>query len=88
VPSEIFRAYVLQYENSFLPATGELEADLSCEISWLANGGGGSFDAAVNGRKLSGYGVLIDTQPREVFTLSPPAQAEPGRNFAVLLSDV
>jgi hypothetical protein len=70
---DISRGYVLQYENLFLPATGRLEADLSCEISWLANDGGGYFDAAVNGRKLSGFGVLIDTQPQEVFVASPPA---------------
>ena len=58
---DIFRGYVLQYENLFLPATGKLEADLSCEISWLANDGGGYFVAAGNGRKLSGFGVVIAT---------------------------
>jgi hypothetical protein len=75
IAEHIFLGYVLQYENLFLPATGKLEADLSCEIAWLANDGGGYFDAAVNGRKLSGFGVLIDTQPREVFAASPPAHA-------------
>ena len=58
---DIFRGYVLQCENLFLPATGKLEADLTCEISWLTNDGGGYFDAAGNGRKLSGFGVVIAT---------------------------
>jgi hypothetical protein len=63
---EIFRGYVLQYENLFLPAAGRLEADLNCDISWGAYNGGGSgqFVAAGNGRKLSGFGLFIDTQPR------------------------
>jgi hypothetical protein len=63
---DIFRGYVLQYENLFLPAAGRLEADLNCDISWSAEIGGGSghFIAAGNGRKLSGFGVVIDTQPR------------------------
>jgi hypothetical protein len=62
---DIFRGYVLQYENLFLPAAGRLEADLNCDISWGAEGGGrGQFVAAGNGRKLSGFGVIIDTQPR------------------------
>jgi hypothetical protein len=60
---DIFRGYVLQYENLFLPATGRLEAELACEISWLANDGGGQFIAAGHGRKLSGFGVVIATQP-------------------------
>lgn len=63
---DIFRGYVLQYENLFLPAAGRLEADLNCNISWGAfgGGGGGQFVAAGNGRKLSGFGLFIDTQPR------------------------
>lgn len=63
---DIFRGYVLQYENLFLPAAGRLEADLNCDISWGAELGGGTghFVAAGNGRKLSGFGVIIDTQPR------------------------
>lgn len=66
VGQDIFRGYVLQYENLFLPAGGKLEADLSCEVAWLANDGGGYFDAAVNGRHLSGFGIIIDTQPQAV----------------------
>ena len=63
---DIFRGYSLQYENLFLPAAGRLEADLNCDISWRAafGGGRGQLVAAGNGRKLSGFGVVIDTQPR------------------------
>jgi hypothetical protein len=75
VGQDISRGYVLQYENLFLPAPGKLEADLSCEISWLAGDGGGQFIAAGNGRKLSGFGLVIATQPRDAFPASPPAHA-------------
>ena len=62
---DIFRGYVLQYESLFLPAAGRLEADPNCDISWGAEGGGGGqFFAAGNGRKLSGFSLFIDTQPR------------------------
>lgn len=66
VGQDIFRGYVLQYENLFLPATGRLEADLNCDIFWRDGFGddSGHFIAAGNGRKLSGFGVVIDTQPR------------------------
>ncbi len=63
VGQDIFRTYVLQYEDLFLRATGKLEADLSCGISWLALDGGGQFIAADNGRKLSGFGLFIVAQP-------------------------
>jgi hypothetical protein len=49
-----------------LPAGGKLEADLTCEIAWLACNGGGYFNAAGNGRQLSGFGLIIETQPQGV----------------------
>jgi hypothetical protein len=66
VGQDFFRGYVLQYENLLLPAGGKLEADLSCEIAWQGSRGSGYFDAAGNGRKLSGFGLIIDTQPQAV----------------------
>jgi len=59
---DIVRGYVLQYEGVFLPAAARLEADLTCEIYWLASEGGGQFIAADNGRQLSGFGLFIETQ--------------------------
>jgi hypothetical protein len=56
VGQDFFRGYVLQYENLFLPAGGKLEADLTCEIAWLGYDGSAWFDAASNGRQLSGFG--------------------------------
>jgi hypothetical protein len=70
IGQDIFRCYVLQYENLLLPADAKLQADLRCEIGWVASDGAGYFDAAANGRNLSGFGVVIDTQPRGVF--APP----------------
>jgi hypothetical protein len=63
VGQDIFRGYLLQYENLPLPATSTLEADLGFEISWLASDGGAQFIAAGNGRNLSGFGLSIATQP-------------------------
>jgi hypothetical protein len=57
---DIVRGYVLQYGDLFLPAAGRLEADLTCEISWLAADGSGQFIAAGNGRQLSGFGLFIE----------------------------
>jgi hypothetical protein len=60
---DIVRGYVLQYTDLFLPAGARLQADLTCEIAWLALDGGGQFIAAGNGRQLSGFGLFIETQP-------------------------
>jgi hypothetical protein len=62
VGQDISRGYVLQYEDLFLPANGTLEAYLTCEIHWFANGGGGQIIEAGNGRKLSGFGLFIAAQ--------------------------
>ena len=72
---DLARGYVLQYENLFVPATGRLEADLSCGISWLANDGGGQFIAAGHGRRMSGFGLFITTQPLGAFVAPPAAHA-------------
>jgi hypothetical protein len=66
VGQDIFGGYVLQYENLFLPATAKLEANLSCEIDWWAYEGAAYFNAAGNWRQLSGFGLIIDTQPQAV----------------------
>jgi hypothetical protein len=52
------------YSLTTADADAKHQADLRCEIGWVASDGAGNFDAAANGRKLSGFGVVIDTQPR------------------------
>jgi hypothetical protein len=60
---DLFRTYVLQYSGLYVPSNGKLEFDLVCELSWLANGGGVQFIATGAGRKVTGAGVIIATQP-------------------------
>jgi hypothetical protein len=63
VGQDIFRGYVLQYTDLLVPATSSLELYLSCQVSWLAHAGGGDFIAAGDGRQISGFGLVISTQP-------------------------
>jgi len=60
---DIFRGYVLQYTDLFVPAGGRLELSLNCEIYWLAYDGGCQFIAAGNGRQVDGFGFFINTEP-------------------------
>lgn len=63
VGQDLFRGYVLQYLDLFVPSNVRVEFDLSCYLSRLAVGGGGQFVAAHNGRQVAGFGVFIRQGP-------------------------
>jgi hypothetical protein len=60
---DVFGTYILQYSGLYLPANGQVEFDLNCEVSWLAVDGGCGFVAAGHGRQVTAPGVIISTQP-------------------------
>ncbi len=60
---DVFRGYVLQYLDLYVPSNGRLDIDLICGVGWLANDGGCQFHATGNGRQVAGYGVFISQEP-------------------------
>ena len=60
---DVFGTYILQYYGLYLQANGQVEFDLTCEVSWVAVDGGCGFVAAGHGRQVTAPGVIVTTQP-------------------------
>jgi hypothetical protein len=61
---DLFRTNILSYSGLYVPANMRVEFDVSCDVNFSnEGGGGGQFVAAGNGRQVTAPGVFVATQP-------------------------